>query len=199
MNEILENIDIIESLESITGILLCIPLIVGGIQCFFGYKIFRAVAAIIGFFVGGVIGGIVGSFADFTVAIICFALFGILGAFLAYKLYMLGVFFSCFCTGAVIGLTLAILMQQPSSIPSIMAIIGLLFGIVGVILKKPIIILCTGFSGGSSMGLALGMILKSTLLGSILGIALSIIGIIIQFYHNRETDDDDVTTTMSST
>lgn len=179
-------------LQQAEGILVCVALIVGGLQCFFGYKLFRAMTAIIGFIVGGVIGAAIGGVvAGQGGAILGLLVLGILGAVLAYSLYQLGVFVICFGAGAVVGMMLSMMMSDRVE-PALVAICGLILGIVGVILTKPLIILSTGIGGGMSMGFALSMLLQRSDAGVILGVILAAVGVFLQFYLDKKNDGSGV-------
>ena len=175
-------------IQGAQGLLVCVALVVGAMQCFFGYKLFRAMTAIIGFIVGGVIGAFLGvAMAGQSGAILGLLVLGVLGALLAYALYQLGVFIVCFGAGAMVGLMLATMMGSTDSNGTLtfMIFCGLILGVVGIILTKPIIILSTGIGGGMSMGFALGTLIDETA-GLVLGVILSVIGVCVQFYLEKE-------------
>lgn len=178
-------------LQDVQGLLVCVALIVGGLQCFFGYKLFRAMTAIIGFIVGGVIGAVVGGItAGETGAIIGLLALGILGALLAYSLYKLGVFVICFGAGAMVGVMLLMMMNDRIE-PALVGVCGLILGIVGVVLTKPVIILSTGIGGGMSMGVALSTLLEGSEAGIILGVILAAVGVFLQFYLDKKNGGSD--------
>lgn len=157
-------------------------LIVGGIECFFGYRIFRFLTAVIGFVVGAVIGGGLGMVSAGQAGALGFGLIlGILGGLLAFKLYKFGVFIICFGAGAVLGGALGLASGDQGMILSFAGIAGLLLGVLGVILTKPIIIISTSVGGGMGAGSALGMLIQQPSMGLILGIVLAVAGILVQF------------------
>lgn len=176
-----------QMLQEMQAIVICVALLVGAVQCFFGYKLFRVMTAIIGFIVGGIIGAALGYVMLEEVGMFLGLLvLGILGALLAYTLYKVGVFIICFGAGAVLGLLLAMMMDDSSMMAPFMTIVGLVFGVIGVILTKPLIILSTGVGGGMSMGLALAMAFSNMQVGIFLGVVLSIVGILFQFYTDKK-------------
>lgn len=176
-----------EFFQELRAILIILALILGGIQCFFGHKLFRVMTAIIGFLVGGIIGIAIGAIiAEEIGAVICFLVLGALGAVLSYTLYKLGVFIVCFGSGAMIGLLLAMAMGNEDAFIPLMAILGLLMGILGVILTKPLIILSTSVGGASAMGFALAGLFEEPTVGLLLGIILAIIGIFVQFNMDKK-------------
>lgn len=180
--------EFVQIIQEAQGLLICVALVVGGLQCFFGYKLFRAMTAIIGFVVGGAIGGVIGGImAGEGGALLGALVLGVLGALLAYSLYQLGVFVICFGAGAMVGLMLATMMGSTDSNGTLtfMIFCGLILGVVGIIITKPIIILSTGIGGGMSMGFALGTLIDETA-GVVLGVILSVIGVFVQFYLEKE-------------
>lgn len=194
--ELMESLgELGETIQALQGVLTIVGVVVGGLLCFFGYKLFRAMAAIIGFIVGGVIGAIIGGLtAGEGGAFAGLLILGILGALLAYTLYRLGVFILCFGGGAVIGLALAMLMGDSDAVLPLAAIVGLIAGIIGVILTKPVLIVSTSVGGGMSMGLALGGILENTAAGTVLGVLLAIAGIFVQFYLEKKKTGEEAPT-----
>lgn len=179
------------AMNGVIAVILAITAVVSVIQCFFGYKIFKFWVGVIGFIVFVFLGGVLGAlaFKGSEVAIIIFGLIcGILGAFLAMKLYKLGVFIQCFGTGFLVGIVLcgAILQTDIGPAMALAIVFGAIFGIVGVILIKPVIIISTGFSGGVTLGLCLAGLFKGNLfLGILLGIISSICGVLYQFYSSK--------------
>lgn len=122
-------------------------------------------------------------------AIILSLVFGELGAFLAMKLYKLGVFIQCFSTGFIVGLVIFALVSASDldeAIP-IVTILGIITGVIGVLLTKPIIILSTSVSGGMGFGFILAMIFESNMIvGAFLGLVLSVAGVIYQLHSNKD-------------
>lgn len=168
-------------------ILYAALLIVGGIECFFGYRIFRILTAIMGFVVGAAIGGLLGAAASGTTAAIVFGLLlGILGAYLAYILYKLGVFIICFAAGAALGAALGLASGDTSTAITFAAVIGLILGVLGVILTKPLIIISSGAGGGMMAGIGLGLMMSDLRIGVVLGIVLAVAGIIVQFQQDKK-------------
>lgn len=162
------------------AVLLLLPL---AVQCFLGYRLFRILTAIVGFVVGGAIGGVLGYLLMQEVgAILVGLLIGLLGGFLAFKLYKLGVFVMCFGAGAVIGGALGLMAGGGSMVFAFAGIAGIALGVLGVILTKPIIIISTAAGGGMGAGMMLGIAIgHNTALGLIFGIVLAIAGILVQF------------------
>ena len=52
--ELMESLgELGEIIQAVQGVLTLVGVVVGGLLCFFGYKLFRVTTAIIGFFVAG--------------------------------------------------------------------------------------------------------------------------------------------------
>lgn len=167
--------------------IMLLLLLFGALECFFGYRIFRVITALVGFIVGAAIGGVLGFFAAQQIgALIGGLIVGILGGFLAFKLYKLGVFVICFFAGAALGLVLGAAAGDQSMAFAFAGIAGLALGVLGVILTGPLIIISTAVGGGMSCGMSLGTIMSNMGLGLLLGVVLSIVGILLQFYMEKK-------------
>lgn len=168
-------------------------LIVGAIQCFFGYHIFRVLSAVIGFFVGAILGGLLGGLSIGSGGAILLALlFGLLGAWLAYTLYKIGVFVVCFLAGILLGLLGLLTGAVPLAF-----ILGIIAGVLGVVLTKPAIILATSIGGGLSMGTALELMIGGA--GTVWGILFAIAGAYVQLYMEKKKIWNGQTAQLSTT
>ena len=159
-------------------------------NAFFGYKIFKVVLAITGFFTGMLLlPMVVGLFLFFStdisegssIALIVLLglVGGVIGAVLAVLLYKVGVFFSVGMMGFIVFF---VIVQQVW--PALA--LGIICGIVGVILDKYVIIVSTGLSGGSLAGVGVGMITGN--FGAFLiaiGLIFGICGIVFQVWMER--------------
>ncbi len=159
-------------------------------NAFFGYKIFKVVLAITGFFTGMLLlPTVVGLFLFFStdisegssIALIVLLglVGGVIGAVLAVLLYKVGVFFSVGMMGFIVFF---VIVQQVW--PAL--VLGIICGIVGVILDKYVIIVSTGLSGGSLAGVGVGMITGN--FGAFLiaiGLIFGICGIVFQVWMER--------------
>jgi hypothetical protein len=123
--------------------------VVGLIECFFGYRILRFLLGVLGFIAGAVV---VGSLAyeltngNELISIGAGIAGGLLGAFIMYTLYILGLF----AIGAALGFMIAsyvfsILNKDPLLLVQITssAVVGLL----AAVFRKPILILATAYGG----------------------------------------------------
>jgi len=133
------------------GVSLGIGILIGLIQCFWGYRLFRVVLGIVGFLIGAALGWVLGlSFiGEQWGAILGAILGGLIGAALLSVLYFLGVFVMGGLLGAMLGATLLGVVGL-DQIPVVLIVLGIIGGILAVIFQKAMIILSTAFSGSWS-------------------------------------------------
>nr|WP_307990906.1 hypothetical protein [uncultured Niameybacter sp.] len=189
-------VEVLEFLESIGGaweqvgeileILMGIYLLVGGIlalvQCFFGYKLLKLWIALIGGVFGGSLAlliGLVQGAGDR--ALFYFIVGAIIGGFLAFKVYLIGVFFIGVLGGIMTAIILGIMMELGSGIIGLALILGIVGGIAVLILQKPAIIIATSLGTGMQLVGIIGMLLDNTMLGILLGGIITCIGMWYQF------------------
>jgi uncharacterized protein DUF4203 len=172
-----------------------ITIIAGLIACFYGYRMYRIVLAIAGFFIGFAIGAALAAAQPELILILIGIVAGLIGAVLMWYLYVLGVIVAGGLLGAAVALTLiTVLNIENSGLALVIGLVGLIGGgLVAFWLKEPIIIVSTAFSGAASMvyGLALllpdlfGIVRSSrppnTPLALILLIVLAVLGALFQF------------------
>ena len=130
--------DAIDSIMSgIMAVIILPSLVYGILNCLFGYKIFRIMLVIIGFLCGCVpilvVGGIIGG-SEPAAALMSFVI-GFAFAYLAHKLYKLGVFISVtFTSSFAILISLITLMKFINSgLITLSVILGIIIGIIAVI------------------------------------------------------------------
>ena len=95
-------------MEVVAYIIIIAQIVLGIFYCFFGYKYFRLITAVIGFFVGSAIGFALLYSEGMMAAAIAAIVGGLLLALLAYFIYVVGLFFS----GAFFGLVLSVLILR---------------------------------------------------------------------------------------
>lgn len=147
-------------------LLLCVGIIEG----FFGYRIYKFMLGVCGFFIGAYIGGSLGVLSEMReVSIFMVILGAAIGASIAVKVWKIGIFIQCFFYGYAIfsALETAFTYSRGISMWDIMSIVnfdspsqtgiigGIIFGILGVILTRIIIIITSSIAGGFLCGLAL--------------------------------------------
>jgi hypothetical protein len=182
----------LQTLIAVLSILFLIFAVIGFIQCFFGYRLFRIFAAIQGFFVGAVLFTAIGAATDSgLVTFVLLLLGGVGGAVLAYRIYQIGVFLT---TGTYIGLVLVIFVffaavvaaDADFSILVVAFLIGFVVGgVLGVVFSRPLIIISTGLSGfGAVSNLFFTLHLNTGKISLLLGLLCTIAGICYQFKKN---------------
>ena len=182
--EIAEQIGAQPTLEG-----LIVTGIVGLLICFFGLKLIRLQAALVGFLMGALIGiGVAwtAGISGLTFAIVVFACGAVLAA-LSFFLYKFGVFCVVFCVCLGMGVQIA---DPQSTLPLVIVlVIALILAIVAVIFVEPVIIICTGISGGVTAGIsaAAAMGLEGIWPGYAIGAVAAILGMVVQFMmHSRK-------------
>lgn len=163
--------------------------IVGLLICFLGLKLIRLQAALVGFLMGALIGiGVAwtAGISGLTFAIVVFACGAVLAA-LSFFLYKFGVFCVVFCVCLGMGVQIA---DPQSTLPLVIVLaIALILAIVAVIFVEPVIIICTGISGGVTAGIsaAAAMGLEGIWPGYAIGAVAAILGMVVQFMmHSRK-------------
>ena len=182
--EIAEQIGAQPTLEG-----LIVTGIVGLLICFFGLKLIRLQAALVGFLMGALIGigvACTAGISGLTFAIVVFACGTVLAA-LSFFLYKFGVFCVVFCVCLGMGVQIA---DPQSTLPLVIVLaIALILAIVAVIFVEPVIIICTGISGGVTAGIsaAAAMGLEGIWPGYAIGAVAAILGMVVQFMmHSRK-------------
>lgn len=182
--EIAEQIGAQPTLEG-----LIVTGIVGLLICFFGLKLIRLQAALVGFLMGALIGiGVAwtAGISGLTFAIVVFACGAVLAA-LSFFLYKFGVFCVVFCVCLGMGVQIA---DPQSTLPLVIVlVIALILAIVAVIFVEPAIIICTGISGGVTAGISAtaAMGLEGIWPGYAIGAVAAILGMVVQFMmHSRK-------------
>jgi len=166
-------------LQTVAAVICVIALI----ECFFGFRLFRIWIAICGFFLFGALGTAVAYALSDKAGIALFVgiLTAIAGAFVAYRLYLAGVFLSCGLMGYILGYLLTGIYW-----PGI--VLGLVFGVLGVLFVKPVVILSTAISGGLLAGFTLVIVFggSSRAAALLLGLLLAAAGVYVQWVTNRK-------------
>jgi hypothetical protein len=123
-------------------------ILIGVIQCFFGYRLFKFILGVIGFIIGAAMCGAIG-YAISGNAIVTFIaalIGGVIGAFVMIPLYFVGVFLIGSFLGGILGaVILGVLSIKPHI--GVLIITGVIGGILAVFIQKFMIILSTSFTG----------------------------------------------------
>lgn len=129
--------------------LVAVALVLGLVNCFFGYKLFRVMLVIYGFLLGAGAGVFLAGVlleGEGWIAIAAAVVGGIVGAVLMSALYYVGVF----VVGALAGAMFlgALGASLDFSMPVLAVIVGaIVTGIVAILLQRAVLIMATAFSG----------------------------------------------------
>lgn len=135
-------------------LLIVVSVFVGAAQCFFGYRIFKVILGITGFFAGALLCGSIayGASKDPAVGLLVGILGGALGAGLMVALYIVGVFAFGALLGGVVGTLLVGAMGgSPDIAVPVIGVLAVIGGIIAVAAQKAMIILATSFTGAYSV------------------------------------------------
>ncbi|MBW9150659.1 DUF4203 domain-containing protein [Clostridium estertheticum] len=153
------------------------------LQCFLGYKLFKFWVAICGFFTFGIMGGVVSNISSDNAGMLMLIviLSGLLGVFITFKLYKLGIFILCGFMGFLLGYVLT----QSITLGIIMALV---LGVLSVFFVRPVIIVSTSLLGGLIAGISLAKVLgiSSFATSIIIGVLFAIFGMLVQFATNKK-------------
>lgn len=171
----------LEDISSVIKTIAFIGFIIFMIQCLFGYKLIKFWIAMQGFIIGGLLTLLFTAPAfhgSIPKGILIILIGALIGAWLAFKLYKIGVFLHCFLIGFLITAFLGLSIDASAAV--ILGLIGgIVLGIIGVKLIQPVFILSTAIGGGLTAGSFLGTILDSD---STQGFLLSLLCIGIGLY-----------------
>lgn len=126
-----------------------IPLVIGVISCFWGYRLFRVILGIVGFICAG---SLAGSFAfglsggSIIITVIAAVVGAVAGAFLVSVFYYLGVFALGAAGGWMLGIMAAGMAGYASSLV-VGVVSAVLCGILAVVFQRIIIIVATASVG----------------------------------------------------
>lgn len=193
MNAMLEMIKDIYSAVCGTMPGVIAVLAVSLLFCFLGFRLTRVVSAVGGALLGGALCAFVASsYLPASIASIGTVAAGVIGALLvAYLFYHISyavVFIICAAAGGALGSVPAMAVGSDSIVfYVILAVCALLFGIAGVLFFKPVMIILTGLCGVFAVPqiFTLAGIQTSMMIKLLAGIALSVIGIAVQFLTTR--------------
>jgi hypothetical protein len=134
--------------QEVLYVLVGMGILVGALQCFYGYRIFKFILGLIGFLLGSVLAAAIGF--NFTQEVVVVFLFGLVGGFigaaLMTALYFVGVFVIGSFFGGILGVVLyAVAESNPD--PVALLILVVIAGIIALVFQKFMIIVSTGFGG----------------------------------------------------
>jgi len=174
LSELLSSLDSLDQATkdvfSVIGVIICI---VGLLQCFFGFKLFKFWCSIVGLFLGIIFGVALAASGAFSaspaanlIGILMIIILAITGAFIAYRAYLVGLFIYAFVAAFLFAFSIIALITDSIIIGLGVGIAaGLALGIVAVMFRRFWIIVTTSVSGGISVCAGLMMVIQSTDLG----------------------------------
>lgn len=160
------------------------------LNCFFGYKLRKLWSCIFGLLLGMAAGFAAGLYLNLPEKIVWAAVVaaGLIFTALAFLLYRIGLFF--LCIGVVI-MTLFQLFPMPTfSTICGFVVFGIVIGFLAIIKEHTVVICITSICGGIASARLLMQILSnsSTVLTIFLAIALSALGLVLQFKPWKKKD-----------
>ena len=137
-----------ELTKELFSVIILLMIVIGALQCFMGYRIFKLLLGLIGFLVGGGGVGFIGysMSQNEAVALIAGLVGGSIGALLMIALSFIGTFLIGAFLGGLLGIVLSEISGNGLESSSVF-ILAVLMGIMALILKKFFIIVSTGFGG----------------------------------------------------
>lgn len=175
-------------------IIFGVLLVLGILNCVFGYRLIRFWMMVGGFFVGAVLAFICVRSMDIqdkTVWGAAVVVTGIIFAVIAFLIYKAGVFI----LAAGIGWTLSIYFIRPTSSAVFFAciLIGIALGSLAVKYCREVIIVGTSLCGGIMAGISLAKIgdLADFPYGLGLSAGFAVLGMLIQFAINKSHEEDE--------
>ena len=171
-----------------------ILLVFGILNCILGYRLLRFWMMLFGFILGGVAGFAAAYTTGVTEQFMYIAAVlagGILLALLAFLIYKVGIF----VIGAGIGMALGIYILHPTTsfIFFLCILIGVGLGVLAMRYVKGVLIVGTSLLGGVLSGYSLAQLgnLPQLPIGVAMIVAFAILGMLIQFTINRQSEDDE--------
>jgi hypothetical protein len=138
--------------QDVLNVIIGLIILVGALQCFFGYRIFKFILGLTGFLLGGALAGAIGYgiSQEVAVAVLAGLVGGFIGAALMVALYFIVIFLIGALFGGVLGAVLfAVAESNPE--PAVLLILAVIAGVVALIIQKFMIIVSTGFGGAWSV------------------------------------------------
>ena len=132
-----------------------VTILVGLVECFLGYRLFKLMLALVGFVVGAIGAGgaaYAATGGEGPAALIAGLIGGIFGAVLAVVFYFVGIFLLGAALGFVVGATAAASAGDQTALIA-GGVLAVLAGILALVVQKFLIILSTAFGGAWSAAL----------------------------------------------
>lgn len=177
-----QEVNMESEFSNIVKIIFASILLVAFISCFFGFKIFRFISAIMAFFLTALLFiAWMSPKSNMGMIVTAFSLIGLVMAFLAFRWYRLSAFLMC----ALIGYSFAAMFISNVWISAAIAIV---FGLVAVVYPVIMMISVTALWGGITLGFeGLQLIGVEYLWLKIVASVLFVAGgLAVQYFMNRK-------------
>ena len=169
--------------------------VLGLVSCFLGYKLLKIWMAFVGFLIGMALGYYFTyqHVANVAIPILVGFLLGLLVGFIAYRIYLLGVFIIAFVTTfGFIGQLLA-QYNEPDWLWLILTLVlALIAAALALKFVKPVIIIGTSLNGAVTVMSGAFKIMKVDALNTMLlaALLLAVLGVMVQFFTNKNTNHE---------
>lgn len=142
----------LQSNPTLLAIAALASIVIGAINCFFGYRFLRLFLVIIGFVIGFYVGSSVVGGAEQSVSLFAGLIVGIILAIIFYFLYIFGFIIA----GGGLGVSIATIVAQNIGLDSnttLLVIIGgaIIGGILAIFIAKYVVMLGTAFFGAAQI------------------------------------------------
>ncbi|MCD8019545.1 MAG: FUSC family protein [Clostridiales bacterium] len=187
LNTINNYIEEINTIYKIVGSIVMLAAALIG--CFFGYKLCKLFMALTGLLIGAIAGGVIGvkllEFTDFKLAL-CVLIGALLLSFLAYRIYLAGIFILCFALSFMAAASFLPFTGDIQFFLSVLA--GFIVGSLALRFIRPVIIIMSALVCGFT---AAGLLITvceymhvytfSSFPEEIIAIVICALGILVQF------------------
>ena len=150
------------------------------VHCFYGYKLLKWWTSFIGFVLFGIVGyGFYYNFkGDPSNSVICGIVIGVIGAFISFSLYKIGVVIISLGAGFLAGYMISESVQTA-------AVFGVICGILVLLFMKPVLITTIAVSSGILAGRNLAVIVGADSdISTMISVVLAILGTLFQWKSN---------------
>ena len=173
--------------------LVYVSIVIGLVSCFLGYKLLRVWMALVGFVIGMATGYLISYkyFSNMVIPIIIGFSVGVLIGFIAYRIYLLGVFLIALVTTLGFFGQLVAHYNEPNWVWLVLTVIlSIIAAILAIKFVKPVIIISTALNGATTVMMDVFKLLQEDtkhmmLIASLL---LAVLGIMVQFFTNKNTE-----------
>ena len=157
--------------------------VIGFLWCFFGLKLVRLWAALLGFFMGFVLGcgAAMALNLTMTVSLVIGGVVGILLAVLSAWLYHVGVFLVVWAAG--ISVSLTVVRPENFLYAVLCGVVGLVIGVIAVRFAEPVTMVMTGLYGAIVLADVVSFFasLEAAWMIPALTAVFAVLGIVVQF------------------